>query len=154
MGADLSFSTLRQVDAARDANFQNASLRGANLVDVQMLGAVNFRGVCFKSAVLRNVQLDGAHFDRRSGFEGASLEGILSFRHAQMEALQLDKAFLRPKSGSGPDFSGAKLRQASLRNLQMASALFTEADLSQVRPLHTPPLPRPYPLELAALTNP
>ena len=49
-------------------------------------------------------------FDSRSNFDGANLEGQLSFRRARMEGVNLDQAIIRAKvSGQSQQGEGEAL---------------------------------------------
>ncbi|MFW6358344.1 MAG: pentapeptide repeat-containing protein, partial [Chroococcales cyanobacterium] len=103
-------------------NFQNADLKKANLVAVDLRN-VNLIGAMLKGANLSHAKLDEAKLVI------ADLTGV-NLSHASLYKAKLVGAMLQGSQLRGADLSYADLRNADLRNANLIGANLTGANLS------------------------
>jgi uncharacterized protein YjbI with pentapeptide repeats len=129
--ADLSQSTLDSTNLDRAAmshvNLDRASLEGATLSRTDLRGA-NLSYTSLKGASLIDARMEGASL-YGSHLENASLiRGNLN--KADLRDAHLDDADLEHSDLREAYFWSAKLPRVNLRNAQLATAIFIDADLS------------------------
>jgi uncharacterized protein YjbI with pentapeptide repeats len=129
--ADLSQSTLDSANLDRAAmshvNLDRASLEGATLSRTDLRGAnlsyTTLRGASLIDARMEGASLYGSHLEKASLIRG-------NLNKADLRDAHLDDADLEHSDLREAYFWSAKLPRVNLRNAQLATAIFIDADLT------------------------
>jgi uncharacterized protein YjbI with pentapeptide repeats len=129
--ADLSQSTLDNTNLDRAAmshvNLDRASLEGATLSRTDLRGAnlsyTTLRGASLIDARMEGASLYGSHLENASLIRG-------NLNKADLRDAHLDDADLEHSDLREAYFWSAKLPRVNLRNAQLATAIFIDADLT------------------------
>ena len=117
---------LRDEENGKRANFNDADLRGAYLVDANLRGA-NLRGAYLRGANLGGTDLRGAYLGD-ANLRGAYLSNV-DLRDANLGDAYLSNVDLRGANLRGADLRGANLVDANLRGADLVDVYLVDANL-------------------------
>ena len=145
-GSNLNGVKLNKAWALK-ANFSNATLKGASLIETEMLDGIcdgaDFSGARV-AANMSRASLLKAHFDaadlaahgrgllNHGVFTSAKLDGA-SFKAANLARAVFEFASLREADFAGANLSGSALAGADLTGANVAGANFNDADVNSTK---------------------